>query len=398
MVSTVRYDVDETDETPAGVAGSHPAKTVRTDSIPPAELGVSAMGIDELNHLRVGQRAPPAIRDAVGDELLSNSGRGQEKSDYRAPSLPSDDIPEHRRRPRTLCPNEGFRHYEPMPEQHLGGDPAQGLGLSISSNELYGEIWAEDPSALKVELGRSLAPRATTMLYDEFARLGVDPDDLVLDAGGRDAVHAIEIVRRLECCAITIDPVPLHVDRARERVAAAGLEDRIDVVQAATESLPFEDASIDFVWCRDVLNHVQLDPSLREFARVLRSGGSVLVYQTFAETACEPEEARRLFAASASVAENMSAPFFETRAGEAGFEVVSTEQLRGEWRERMIEDGTWDVAADLLALSRLHRRERDAVEQYGRARVEAARGGILWGVYQLLGKLCPTIYVLRRPA
>lgn len=285
-----------------------------------------------------------------------------------------------------------------MPEPHFGGDPAQGLGLSISSNELYGEIWAEDPSALRVELGRSLAPRATTMLYDEFARLGVGPDDLVLDAGGRDAVHAIEIVRRLDCRAITIDPVPLHVDRARERVAAAGLGDRIDVVHAATESLPFEDASIDFVWCRDVLNHVQLDPSLREFARVLRSGGSVLVYQTFAETACEPEEARRLFAASASVAENMSAPFFETRARAAGFEVVSTEQLRGEWRERMIEDGAWDVAADLLALARLHRRERDAVEQYGRARVEAARGGLLWGVYQLLGKLCPTIYVLRRPA
>ena len=88
-----------------------------------------------------------------------------------------------------------------------------------------------------------------------------------------------------------------------------------------------EDASIDFVWCRDVLNHVQLDPSLREFARVLRSGGSVLVYQTFAETACEPEEARRRFAASASVAKNMSAPFFETRARKAGFEVVRTEQL-----------------------------------------------------------------------
>jgi ubiquinone/menaquinone biosynthesis C-methylase UbiE len=282
-----------------------------------------------------------------------------------------------------------------VPEQHFGGDPAQGHGLSISSNELYGEIWAEDPSALKVELERSLAPRATTMLYDEFARLGVGPDDLVLDAGGRDAVHAIEIVRRLDCRAITIDPVPLHVDRARERVAAAGLEDRIDVLHAATESLPFEDASIDFVWCRDVLNHVQLDSSLREFARVLRPGGSVLVYQTFAETACEPEEARRLFAASASVAENMSAPFFEATAGEAGFEVVSVEPLRDEWRERMIEDGTWDVAADLLALSRLHRREGDAVGRYGRARVEAARGGLLWGIYQLLGKLCPTIYVLR---
>ena len=64
----------------------------------------------------------------------------------------------------------------------------------------------------------------------------------------------------------------------------------------------------------------------------------------------------------------------------------------------MIADGAWDVAADLLALSRLHRRERDALQQYGCVRVEAARGGLLWGVYQLLGKLSPTIYFLRRPA
>ena len=53
---------------------------------------------------------------------------------------------------------------------------------------VYGELWAEDPSALKVELGTSLEPRATTMLYEEFARLGVGLENLVLDA--RSAVCA----------------------------------------------------------------------------------------------------------------------------------------------------------------------------------------------------------------
>lgn len=270
--------------------------------------------------------------------------------------------------------------------------------LKISSDELYGELWADDPSALEVELGRSLEPRATTMLYDEFACLGVGPENVVLDAGARDAVHAIELVQRFGCRVIAVDPVPLHLDRARERVAAAGLEDRIDVVQAGIESLPLEDASIDYVWCRDVLNHVELDRSLREFARVLRPGGSVLVYQTFAEQACEPEEARRLFAATASAAQNMSAQFFETTAREADFEIAGTERIQGEWRERMLEDGKWDVAADLLALSRLNRRERLLVERHGGPRVEAVRGDLLWGIYQLLGKMCPTTYVLRRPA
>ena len=78
MVSSVRYDVNEADEPSAGVAGSDPAETVWTDSVPPADLGVSVMGIHELNHLRVGQRAAPAVRDAVGAELWSQSGRSQE--------------------------------------------------------------------------------------------------------------------------------------------------------------------------------------------------------------------------------------------------------------------------------------------------------------------------------
>ena len=88
MVSAVRYDVDEANEAPAGVARSDPAQTVWTDSIPPADLGVSAMGIDEFNYLGVGQRAAPAVRDAVGAELWLKSGRSQEQSDYPAPSLP----------------------------------------------------------------------------------------------------------------------------------------------------------------------------------------------------------------------------------------------------------------------------------------------------------------------
>jgi len=265
----------------------------------------------------------------------------------------------------------------------------------ISSERLYGELWADEGSALDRELGRSLRPRPTTMLYDELGRLGVRPESVVLDAGARDAVHAIELVRRFGCRVIAIDPVSLHVERARAKVAAAGLEGRIEVVQAAVESLPLGDATIDLVWCRDVLNHVELAGSLREFARVLRPAGSVLAYQTFAGPACEPEEARRLFAASASVTENMSPAFFESTVAETGFQVVGVDRLRGEWRERMLEEGEWDVAADLLALSRLHRRERELVERYGRDRVEVARAGLLWGIYQLLGKTLPTIYVLR---
>ena len=124
----------------------------------------------------------------------------------------------------------------------------------------------------------------------------------------------------------------------------------------------------------------------------------MLVYQTFATEACEPAEAQRLFGASASRPENMSPEFFERTARKAGFDLIRSEQLHGEWRERMLEDGTWDAVADLLALSRLNRGEPELVKRYGRDAVEAVRAGLVWGVYQILGKTCPTIYVLARDA
>jgi SAM-dependent methyltransferase len=268
----------------------------------------------------------------------------------------------------------------------------------ISPDELYGELWAADQSEIEAELTRSLHPRGLDSLYDEFARLGVGAEHVVLDAGARDAAHAVKLVRRFGCRVVAVDPIPLHSERARKRIDDEGLGDHIEFAEATLESLPFDDESFDYIWCRDVLNHVELDRGLPECKRVLRTGGSMLVYQTFATPALEPAEAQRLSAGTANRPANMSPDFFEECAVNAGFNVVRGERLDGEWRERMLEDGSWDAVADLLALSRLKRREPELVERFGGAAVEAERGGLVWGIYQILGKTCPTIYVLERRA
>jgi ubiquinone/menaquinone biosynthesis C-methylase UbiE len=262
--------------------------------------------------------------------------------------------------------------------------------------ELYGELWAED-EAFKAELGRSLAPRPAESLYDAFDALGVAAGDLVLDVGCRDAKHSIELVRRFGCRVIAADLVPRHLEMAREGVADEGVEDRVRVVEAAIESLPLDEASVDFVWCRDMLNHVRLPDALSECFRVLRSGGRMLVYQTFATDLCEPREARRLWSATAIVPENMSRLYFEQQAREAGFEIAAVDEIDSEWRESWLESGDTHTVDLLLRAARLRRRETELVARYGRDRFEAALAGSVWGVYQLLGKLCPTVYVLEKP-
>ena len=263
--------------------------------------------------------------------------------------------------------------------------------------KLY-EVWAGD-SELRDALGQSLDPRGTDWLFEVFAELGPRPGDLVLDAGARDAVHAIRLVREHGVRAVALDPLPLHCALARERIADAGLTDEIDVVEGALEELPFEDASFDWIWCRDVLVHVDAERGLAECARVLRPGGALLAYVTLATDRLEPFEADELVRALALQRSSLDAA--RARGGRGapqGSSLRSVERLGSEWRERMLEDGEWDVRQDLLKLARLRRRDAELVEQFGAEAVDAAAGGLAWGVYQLLGKLCPTVYVWERRA
>ena len=199
--------------------------------------------------------------------------------------------------------------------------------------------------------------------------------------------------------AVALDPLPAHCALARERIGDAGLTDEIDVVEGALEELPFEDASFDWIWCRDVLVHVDADRGLAECARVLRPGGALLAYVTLATDRLEPEETDELVRALALKRGSLDG----ARAGGgcrgcrlriAIDRAARLRVARADARRR--RRGT--SGRTLLRLARLRRREAELVERYGEDAVDAAYGGLAWGVYQLLGKLCPTVYVWERRA
>jgi sarcosine/dimethylglycine N-methyltransferase len=273
----------------------------------------------------------------------------------------------------------------------------ENLSVTTTVQELYGDIWGEDDAAFEARLGQSLDPRGPDVLYDLFATLEPRPDETVLDVGSRDGSYAVELARRFGCRVIAVDPIPRHFERATALVAREGMADRVTVALGGIEALPVGDGAIDHVWCRDVLNHVALAPGLNECARALRTGGGMLVYQTFATEAMEANEARRLYASMAIVPENMAPRFFEKTARDAGFEIVARDAIDSEWRERWVEEGKRDLLDDLLRIARLRRLRAELVAQFGEARYEAAYGGNLWGIYQMLGKLRPTVYLLRKP-
>ena len=269
------------------------------------------------------------------------------------------------------------------------------MASRTSVEQLYGELWAEE-SPLDGELQRSLDPRGTEWLFSVFAELGPKPGQLVVDVGARDGSHAIRLVRDHGLRAVALDPVHHHVELARDAVAEAGVD--VEVVEAGIEAIPLDDESADWIWCRDVLVHVDAERGFAECARILRPGGQLLAYVTCGTDALEPREATALFDAIAIVPESTNPEALERHAANAGLTLVSRTELGGEWRERMIEDGSWSPGDDLLRLSRLHRIQGELVSRYGETRVAAYAAARMWGVYQLLDKLCPTVYVWRRDA
>jgi ubiquinone/menaquinone biosynthesis C-methylase UbiE len=270
--------------------------------------------------------------------------------------------------------------------------------MGTSVDELYGDFWRAPRPAFDDLLATSLQPRGSGLLMEVFRATGAGPTHTVLDVGCRDAGLGIDLARTFGCRVVAVDPIESHIQDAERRVAEAGLAGQVRPIQGHIETLPLGDESVDRIWCRDMLNHVDLPAALSECFRVLRPGGAMVVFQTLATELLEPREATRFCAALAIVPENMSCERFERTATETGFRIVRKEAQGSESREYSLESGGASFDATLLGLARMRRLEDELVAQYGRAFYEASYAGDLWGIYQMLGKLFNYIHVLERPS
>jgi SAM-dependent methyltransferase len=256
-------------------------------------------------------------------------------------------------------------------------------------------VYSEETWSVYDLLDRSLEPRGPDSLHDLAAEY-LFPGAVILDAGCRDAADLIRLVREHDATGVGVDPVEIHVARARAAVAAAELGVGVEIVQGVMEALPHPDGHFDFVWCRDVVEQLDLlVPALKGTARVLKDGGHMLVYTVFATDLLAPQEFELLERHLGNVSSNLVERNVEEAFESAGLAIERKDAIGTEFKEHT-EERTQAASRTLLRIARLHRLRTSLVQGHGEDIYDHVEANLHWEIFQFLGKLRPTVYVLRR--
>lgn len=263
---------------------------------------------------------------------------------------------------------------------------------------VYEHIWFAHGGGAYEGLDRSLHPRPPEMLYDFVEGFNLAAGSAALDVGCGKGNHTSELARRFHLQVFGIDPVDGNLGIARDAASERGLAGRVTFTKGSMESIPFEDATFDLIWCRDALVHVQgLRRGFSECGRVLKPHGHMIVFTTYATERMEPKEAARIYAALGIVPENTSPSYVEGCFAEAGLQILTNQTIGSELMQ-YYEERDGRCTRELMRLARMIQAKEKFLAELGEANYEVTSALYHWVLYQLLGKLSSAIYTLKNPA
>jgi ubiquinone/menaquinone biosynthesis C-methylase UbiE len=268
---------------------------------------------------------------------------------------------------------------------------------SRDMNALYEHAWSMHEDAAFTALDASLNPRPAAALYDYVAAVGTGKGHTVLDVGCGQGVHSCAIASKFGCRVVGVDPARANLLQARRQAMLLFVTERTHFAYGAMEAQPFAAEQFDIIWCRDMLVHVgPLEQGISECARVLKPGGRMMVFNTYMTALAHPDEMSLICNPLHVHLVNLSQPHVEATFKAAGFSILSVERVGAEFVEA-IEERSGRYSRELLRISRMTREEARFRQLLGDFQYEAALALYRWGIYILLGKLCPTVHILQKP-
>jgi demethylmenaquinone methyltransferase/2-methoxy-6-polyprenyl-1,4-benzoquinol methylase len=128
-------------------------------------------------------------------------------------------------------------------------------------------------------MNRFQEPEARALI----AGLGLPPGSRGLDVGCGVGLYTLWLAEAVGPGGrvMGIEPTAERVQAARELVGGRLDGGRLEFREGDGTKLDLEEKSFDWLWCGDVLHHVvETDAALREFRRIVRPGGRLIIKES----------------------------------------------------------------------------------------------------------------------
>ena len=232
---------------------------------------------------------------------------------------------------------------------------------SSDADRFYATVWGGEDIHIGLyesedEPIKAASRRTVDRMADRLA--GCDGDQRLLDVGAGYGGAARRLAERFGCRVVCVNLSEAENERNRRLNREAGLEDRIDVIDASFDDLPLGDASVDAVWSQDAILHAgDRKRVLTEVDRVLRPGGRFVFTDPMRGDDC-PEGVLDPILARIHLSDLGSPGFYLKAAEELGWEDLGfedhTAQLARHYRrvlettESLSEELTGQISEDYL--------------------------------------------------
>jgi len=99
----------------------------------------------------------------------------------------------------------------------------------------------------------------------------------ILDIGCGPGAQTVELLRRTSGTVVALDNLPMMLERTRSAAAAAGVLDRLDLLEQDMVRMAFAPGSFDIVWSEGAIYNLGFERGLRLIMPFVRPGGYVIV-------------------------------------------------------------------------------------------------------------------------
>ena len=203
---------------------------------------------------------------------------------------------------------------------------AQNYYNSGDADTFYYSVWGGEDIHVGLydsdaEAIRPASRRTVAAMADELTNASADAR--VIDLGGAYGGSPRYLAERFGCAVTSLNLSEVQNARAREQTEAAGLADKVSIVDGNFEAIPFDADRFDIAWSQDSFLHSgNREQVMAEIKRVLKPGGE-LIFTDPMQTENASREVLQPVLDRIQLESLGSPAFYERTLADLGFEKIA---------------------------------------------------------------------------